>query len=307
MDSKTKYKPETTQEKIFRSALLLFAEKGYHGTTVRDICRHAGAANINSINYYYGSKEKLYRHILEFMYSEFSRRKAEYPDHIPPEQHLRDFITAYCEMEYTDNEYTRAFVAISNAEMTRPSPWMKTLVKKYVKQQSLDILGVIRKLLGPGVPEDAVRDCCLDLHIAGEQDIMAFVKDFQRHPVTGKILHLDLFKVTKSEKIKTHVPVELVGTPAGLKLGGILKFVERELMIHCLPGNLPEKITIDIAKMVVGDTIHVRDIVHGSEFEILTTGNNVVVAVEKPKAVADEVESVEQAEEAAPAADAGKE
>lgn len=146
-----------------------------------------------------------------------------------------------------------------------------------------------------------------DLHIAGEQDIMAFVKDFQRHPVTGKILHLDLFKVTKSEKIKTHVPVELVGTPAGLKLGGILKFVERELMIHCLPGNLPEKITIDIAKMVVGDTIHVRDIVHGSEFEILTTGNNVVVAVEKPKAVADEVESVEQAEEAAPAADAGKE
>ncbi len=146
-----------------------------------------------------------------------------------------------------------------------------------------------------------------DLHIAGEQDIMAFVKDFQRHPVTGKILHLDLFKVTKSEKIKTHVPVELVGSPAGLKMGGILKVVERELMIHCLPGNLPEKITIDIAKMGVGDIIHVRDIVHGSEYEILTSGNNVVVSVEKPKAAAEEVESAEQTEEAASAAEAGKE
>jgi len=163
MDNQSKPEPKTTQEKLFESALMLFAEKGYRGTTVREICSHAGAANINSVNYYFGSKEKLYRNILEFMYSEFSRRKTEYTDSIPPEQHLRDFIKAYCEMEYTDNEYTRAFVAISNAEMTRPSPWMKSLVKKYVKQQSLAILEVIRKLLGPDVPEDVVRDCCLSI------------------------------------------------------------------------------------------------------------------------------------------------
>jgi len=148
-----------------------------------------------------------------------------------------------------------------------------------------------------------------DLHIAGEQDKMAFVKDFQRHPITGKVLHLDLFKVTKSEKIKTHVPVELVGTPAGLKLGGILKFNEREVMIQCLPGDLPEKITIDVSQMVVGDAIHVRDIVHGPEFEIMTLGTNVVVAVEKPKAVVEEVEAAAPAEEpaAAAATDSGKE
>ncbi len=137
-----------------------------------------------------------------------------------------------------------------------------------------------------------------DLHMDGHTDIMAFVKDFQRDPVTSKILHLDLFKVTKSEKIKTHVPVELTGTPAGIKMGGILKYGERELMIHCLPNNLPAKITIDISKMVPGDTIHVSDIVHGEEYEILTTANNVVVAVEKPKAAADEAEQ---------GADSGKE
>lgn len=135
-----------------------------------------------------------------------------------------------------------------------------------------------------------------DLHIEGEQDLMAFVKDFQRHPVTGKIIHLDLFKVTKSEKIKTHVPVELAGTPVGLKMGGILKYGERELLIHCLPGNLPEKVTIDISKMVPGDSIHVGDIVHGSEYEILTTANNVIVAVEKPKTSSEESESAEAGE-----------
>jgi large subunit ribosomal protein L25 len=146
-----------------------------------------------------------------------------------------------------------------------------------------------------------------DLHVAGEPDLMAYVKDFQRDPVTSRIIHLDLFKVTKSEKIKTHVPIELVGTPAGLKLGGVLKYGEREIMIQCLPGNLPEKITIDISKMVTGDTIHVSDIVHGTEFEVLTTGNNVVVAVERPKAVAEEAETAAEPAAADAGADSGKE
>lgn len=154
---------QSTREKLFKAALMVFAEKGYKSTTVREICKRAGAANINSINYYFGGKEKLYRYILEYMYSEFSRRKTEYPDEIPPEQHLRDFIKAYCEMEYTDNEYTRAFIAISNAEMINPSPWMKGLVKKYVKQQTIDFLVVVRKLLGPKVPENVVRDCTLSI------------------------------------------------------------------------------------------------------------------------------------------------
>ena len=144
-----------------------------------------------------------------------------------------------------------------------------------------------------------------DLHVAGEPDLMAYVKDFQRDPVTSRILHLDLFKVTKSEKIKTHVPIELVGTPVGIKMGGVLKQVERELMIQCLPGNLPEKISIDITQMVPGDTIHVSDVVHGTEYEILTTANNVIAAVEKPKLVTEE-EAVETAAVETPA-ETGKE
>jgi large subunit ribosomal protein L25 len=137
-----------------------------------------------------------------------------------------------------------------------------------------------------------------DLHIEGQQDIMAFVKNYQKDPVTGKILHLDLFRVTKSEKIKTHVPIELIGTPAGLKMGGILQHGERELLIQCLPGDLPEKITIDIASLLPGEAIHVSDVKHGDEIEILTTAENIIVAIEKTKAAGEEAQTVEEGTEA---------
>jgi large subunit ribosomal protein L25 len=127
---------------------------------------------------------------------------------------------------------------------------------------------------------------------------MAFVKSFQKDPVTGKIMHLDLFRVTKTEKIKTHVPIELIGTPAGLKLGGILQQGERELLIQCLPGDLPEKITIDISALVPGDAIHVSDVERGDKFEILTTAENIIVSVEKPKTVSEEAPAVEESTEA---------
>ena len=77
-------------------------------------------------------------------------------------------------------------------------------------------------------------------------------------------------------------------------MGGVLKYGERELMIHCLPNNLPEKITVDISKMLPGDYIHVSDIELGDGFEILTASNNVIVAVEKPKAVSEETETPEK-------------
>jgi len=137
-----------------------------------------------------------------------------------------------------------------------------------------------------------------NLHIGGDQsaELMAFVKDYDRHPVTGKVLHLDLFKVTRGEKIQTHVPVELTGSPVGLKAGGILKQGEREILVQCMPRHLPEKIEVDIAELNIGDILHVRDIRHSEEIEILTNENNLIVSVDRPRT---ESASAEQTEEAA--------
>jgi len=136
-----------------------------------------------------------------------------------------------------------------------------------------------------------------------EGDMMAFVKDFQADPVTGRILHLDLFKVTKGEKLKTRVPIELIGTPKGLKVGGMLEHGERDIQVHCRPGVLPEKITVDISDLDVGESIHVSDLVVDEEVEILTSGNSIIASIEKPRTATEETpaEEAEEAEEEAPA------
>ncbi len=131
------------------------------------------------------------------------------------------------------------------------------------------------------------------LHVDGleEKDMMAYVKDYQRHPVTGKVLHLDFYKVTKGEKIKTHVPVELIGEAKGVKMGGILEHGERELLIHCAPNLLPEKIEVDVTNLGLGDALHVSDLKLNPEIEILTSSNSLIAAVEKPRTAEETTET----------------
>jgi len=183
----------------------------------------------------------------------------------------------------------------NNNNRLRSEGFIPAVVYSHGKSESIKVKEKELQNLFKG---HVLESIIFDLHIDGQQDIMAFVKSFQKDPVTGKILHLDLFKVTKTEKIKTHVPIELIGTPVGLKMGGILQHGERELVIQCLPGDLPEKITIDITALVPGDAIHVSDVVHDDKIEILTKAENIIVAVEKTKAASEEEQTVEESAEA---------
>jgi large subunit ribosomal protein L25 len=136
-----------------------------------------------------------------------------------------------------------------------------------------------------------------NIDIAGKNnDDMAFIKDYQEDPVTGDIIHLDLFKVTRGEKIKTNIPVELIGTPVGIKMGGVFKHGEREIHVQCLPKYLPEKIEVDVTDLKPGDAIVVSDLKISDDVEILTTPENIIAAVYRPRAIASE-EPEEAAEE----------
>jgi large subunit ribosomal protein L25 len=123
---------------------------------------------------------------------------------------------------------------------------------------------------------------------------MAYVKDYQADPITGEILHLDLFKVTKDEKIHTHVKVEFVGTAKGIKLGGILEVDMRELEVECLPMDLPEKIQINVTDLDIGDSIHVKDVTLGDAVKITSNPEASIASVHVPKVAAVE-EKVEEA------------
>jgi len=136
-----------------------------------------------------------------------------------------------------------------------------------------------------------------DLHSLSKKDYeekMAYVKDYQKNPVTNEILHIDLFKVTATEKIHTNVPVEFAGTAIGAKMGGILEVELREVLVECLPRDLPEKIQVDVSKLNTGDSIHVRDLDLGEKVRIMTNPEAVIVTVIIPKIAVIE-EKVEEA------------
>jgi AcrR family transcriptional regulator len=175
----------STKERLFYAALTLFAQKGFQTATVREICRNAGVSNINSINYYYGSKERLYNAILEMMFAAHGNQMENYPSSSDPVEQLRTFIVSYCKMLYGGGEVARNVIRIFTAEMARPSKVLRKLVEKHTKPQTLAFLETVRSLLGSDAPEDAARDTCVSI---GSQIIYysyawpVFSKVFPEHP-----------------------------------------------------------------------------------------------------------------------------
>ena len=102
----------------------------------------------------------------------------------------------------------------------------------------------------------------VELEIDGEKsNRMAMVQEIQHSPLGGDILHLDFHAVSMDETIHADVPVEAFGTPNGVKnFGGLLEQSLRALAIECLPRDLPDKLTVDVSALNIGDAIHVRDI-----------------------------------------------
>src|SRR5512141_76087 len=123
-----------------------------------------------------------------------------------------------------------------------------------------------------------------DLDLGGSRR-RVILKEFQREPLRGKLLHADFYEVALDKAITVKVHVELEGTPVGVKLqGGIVDFVTRELEIECLPADIPAKITVDIAHLELGKHLRVSELKLGDKVKILTDADNVIAHVVMPKA-----------------------
>src|SRR5437764_6025952 len=102
----------------------------------------------------------------------------------------------------------------------------------------------------------------VELEIAGEKsNRTALVQEIQHSPVGGAILHIDFHAISMDETIQAEVPLEPTGVPNGVKnFGGLLEQSLRALTIECLPRDLPDRITVDVSQLNIGDSIHVRQI-----------------------------------------------
>lgn len=133
---------------------------------------------------------------------------------------------------------------------------------------------------------------------------VVMIRDYQRDPVKGKLLHIDFVRIDMNKPIEVNVPVHVIGTPVGVKVeGGLIDHVIREVSVSCLPANIPESLSIDASEVHVGQHLSVRDIQVSEKIRILDNPDQTVLVVALPKAeeVAAPAAGAEAVAEAAPA------
>ncbi|MFO7716609.1 50S ribosomal protein L25/general stress protein Ctc [Desulfosarcina sp.] len=162
-------------------------------------------------------------------------------------------------------------------------------------------LSIDKLELEPIFKSGAVAQKLLKLQIDGidgTRNVM--IKEMQKHPVSHQLLHLDLYEVSMDQKIKVMVPVVVTGKSVGVEQGGMLQIIRRELEVFCLPGRIPEKITIDVTDLDVGDSFHVEDLPLEEDVEVAADVNFTILTILSPKA---EEAGAEEGEEEGDAAE----
>ena len=153
--------------------------------------------------------------------------------------------------------------------------------------------------LGAILKSAAGENTLFDLDLGGTRR-KVILKEFQREPLRGHLLHADFYEVALDKLLEVKVHVELAGVPVGVKLqGGLVDFVTRELELECLPADIPEKILVDIAHLELGKHLRVSDLKLGDKVKVLTEADIVIAHVVLPRAeVVAETAAVEAAPEA---------
>jgi len=153
------------------------------------------------------------------------------------------------------------------------------------------------------------HNALLSMKITGQEnlELLSMPKEIQFDPLSGSIVHVDFQQVHLDEAISTAVPVHLTGASAGVKLGGVLEHLCREIEIECLPMDVPASIEIDISGLQIGDSIHVSDLRVSDKVRILDDPSTTVALVAAPTVEKAPEEVVPGAVEGEPSAAAGEE
>jgi len=146
------------------------------------------------------------------------------------------------------------------------------------------------------IRENGTTGLFFNLDIKGDTGRSVMLKDFQMDPFSLHYMHIDFHEIDMDETVSVVVPIETEGESVGVKEGGMLQIIRRDLEVICKPKDTPESVKLDISKLDIGDGIHVADIDLGSEIEIPFDTNFTVVTVVPPESISDEEELEEEAE-----------
>ena len=143
-------------------------------------------------------------------------------------------------------------------------------------------ISLLAKDLAKLLENEAAFSHVLTLNVAGTNESVV-IKALQRHPAKGFVLHADFVRVVAGQKLNAHVPLHFINeaTSVGVKQqGGEVSHTISEVEVSCQPQDLPEFIEVDLAKVEVGQIVHLSDIKlpKGVELVALAHGNDLAVA-----------------------------
>lgn len=146
---------------------------------------------------------------------------------------------------------------------------------------------------------EAGHNTIFQLAVSGGESTAAMIVEWQREPVKGQLLHVDLKRIAMDQRMRVKVPVQTRGEAVGVKTqGGILELVTREIEIECLPAEIPDHVAVDISELSIGQNFRVSDLKLGNNLRVLSDPDRViahVVAVKEVEAAAAPAEGVEAA------------
>jgi large subunit ribosomal protein L25 len=166
-------------------------------------------------------------------------------------------------------------------------------------------IAVDPKALQKVLRSEAGRNTILKLDIAGAGATNAILKDLQVDPIKDSLLHADFYRIAMDVAIRVTVPINIRGEARGVKVdGGILELITREIGVECLPGDIPERIDVDVSDLGLNGALRVSDLPASAKVKILESPDQVVVhvvSVKEEEAPAPAAVAVEGEAAAAPA------
>ena len=125
---------------------------------------------------------------------------------------------------------------------------------------------------------DSGVNTLISLKLDGQGATRVLVREYQLDPVTHSLLHADFYRVAMDKLLEFTVPIHLTGEAKGIKAqGAIVDFVNRDIVVECLPGDIPENITVDVTELMLHDGIRVRDLPASPKWKPVSEPDTLIV------------------------------
>ena len=146
-------------------------------------------------------------------------------------------------------------------------------------------IAVAPKALLKILHSDSGQNTLISLKLPRGGDTRVLVKEYQLDPVTHELLHADFYRIAMDKVIEVTIPVTVKGEPKGVKQqGGVLEFIRREIVIECLPADIPEHVEIDVSELMLHQGVRVREIATSPKWKPISELDLMLVHVIMPKA-----------------------